>query len=204
MISPNHLVPYIVPVLAKKKLGMCCAVSSMGMEIAVKNEAAPVFPFPCGAAVGRRFPWRSLVLEELWDSAPPKLCCLLWVLISHADALGGVRKGVSTSLLHIFLTQLLRRQQWTQSLLLALLQAVFQLLSTEPTNYMCFSLSCIWCVSDEILGKISVLFAIYSDIMSVLVNKRVGGFKLWKHHEHHHDTHAPRILLVMKICRCWS
>lgn len=41
--------------------------------------------------------------------------------------------------------------------------------------------------------------------MSVLViNRRAGELKLWKHHGQHHDTHVLRILLVMKIYRCWS
>lgn len=54
MLSPNQLVPHIFPVHANKKLEMCCAVRSVGTEVAVRNEAAPVFPLPCGAAVCRR------------------------------------------------------------------------------------------------------------------------------------------------------
>lgn len=53
---------------------------------------------------------------------------------------------------------------------------------------MYFNLSCVWGVSDEILGKIFVLFAIYSDIMSVwVIHKQVGEIRLWKHQQHHHN-----------------
>lgn len=61
---------------------------------------------------------------------------------------------------------------------------------------MYFSLSCVWGVSDEILSKIFVLFTIYSDIMSVwVISKRVGEFRLQKHHEHHHEN-----LMYQEIC----
>lgn len=184
MLSPNQLVPDMFPVLAKKKLEMCCAVSIMGTEIAVRKEAAPVFPLPLEAAVCRSVSWMGLGTKELWTLPLPSFarlsCSLLWISISHADGTGWSKElqGIS-SLLYKFLTQLLRRQQQTQSLLLALLPAVFQSPSAEPTNYMYFNLSYIWRVSDEILSKIFVLFTIYSDIMSVLViNTSVGGFKL--------------------------
>lgn len=195
------------PVLANKKLEMCCAVSSVGTEVAARNAAIPVFPLPCGAAVCRR------LLKESGAGGAVGPCLSFPSVLFSVDSIdfscrcsGRSKEPQGTSsLLDVFLTWLLKRQQQMQPLLLALLRAVFQPFSTEPTNYTYFSLSCIWHVSDEILSKIFVLFAIYSDVMSVLVtNKRVGEFKLWKHHEQHHDTHVPRILVVMKIYRCWS
>lgn len=196
-------------VLAKKKLELCCAVSSMGTEIGVRNEAAPAFPLPHGAAVCRRLSWRSLVLEELWNPVLPKLCpAVLFSVVSidFSCRCNGRSKELqgSSSLPDIFVTQLLRRQrsqffwhyygQFSNHFLQKLpitytsVSAVFAMFQmTSWAKYLC-SLHLFW----------------HNVSLGHQWKSWVREFKLWKHHEHHHDTCAPRILLVMKIYRCWS
>lgn len=115
--------------------------------------------------------WGCCVQETLLKESPAegvvgsKLCPAVLFSIVNIDfscrCTGWSKElqGIS-SMLDIYLTQLLRRQQQMQLLLLALLLTVFKSLSTEHTNYMYFNLSYIWCVSDEILSKILVLFTI--------------------------------------------
>lgn len=155
-----------VPCAGKEEIGDVLCSQHHRYRDSCKKWGSSSISLPHEAAVCRSLSWRGLALKELWHPASPKLCPAVMFSVVNIDfscrCTGWSKKLPGTSsLLDKFLTPLLRRQQQKQSLLLTLLLAVFQPLSAEPTNYVYFNLSYIWCISDEILSKIFVHFTIW-------------------------------------------